>query len=157
MVARVPPQISKLPPGLRVPPSRRLLLLRHHSPSTARSAFVAPLFSYSYELLFSQPLCFDNDLNCPGGDPSSVPFKASRPLSQSPRRRKSRRMILLRTLCRSQKSQVLCNQANPHSLRKIPGVRGISAWLFTSHRSRVTSHVFLGTLVLPGRPSEAAN
>ena len=119
--------------------------------------FVGPLFSYSYELLFSQPLCFDNDLNCPGGDPSSVPFRASRPLGQSPRRRKSRRMILLRTLCRSQKRQLLCNQANPHSLRKIPGVRGISAWLFTSHRSRVTSHVFLGTLVLPGRPSEAAN
>jgi hypothetical protein len=37
--------------------------------------FVGPLFSYSYELLFPQPLCFDNDLNCPGGGPSSAPFQ----------------------------------------------------------------------------------
>src|ERR1700740_630386 len=29
-------------------------------------AFVRPLFSYCYELLFPQFLCFDNDLNCPG-------------------------------------------------------------------------------------------
>ena len=28
--------------------------------------FDGPLFSYSYELLFPQPLYFDNDLNCPG-------------------------------------------------------------------------------------------
>ncbi len=34
--------------------------------------FVGPLFSYSYELLFPQPLCFDNDLNCPGGGPISL-------------------------------------------------------------------------------------
>ena len=31
-------------------------------------------------------------------------------------------LILLRTLCRRQKSQPLCNQANPHSLGKTPGV-----------------------------------
>jgi len=28
--------------------------------------FAAPLFSYSYELLFPQPLCFDNHPHCPG-------------------------------------------------------------------------------------------
>src|SRR5260370_3950221 len=28
--------------------------------------FVRPLFSYSYELLFPQLPCFDNDPNCPG-------------------------------------------------------------------------------------------
>ena len=34
---------------------------------------VGPLFSYSYELLFPQPLSFDNDLSCPGGDPREMP------------------------------------------------------------------------------------
>ncbi len=31
-----------------------------------------PLFSYSYELLFPQPLYFHIDLRCPGGDPHSM-------------------------------------------------------------------------------------
>ena len=35
---------------------------------------------------------------------------------------KSCRFILLRTLCRCEKPQLLCNQANPNSLCKIPGV-----------------------------------
>ena len=35
--------------------------------------FVAPLFSWSYELLFPQPLCIHNDLRCPRG----VPFGAT--------------------------------------------------------------------------------
>ena len=38
-----------------------------------------------------------------------------------PSNNKSRPVILLRTLCRLQRSQVLCNQANPHSLAKTPG------------------------------------
>jgi hypothetical protein len=36
--------------------------------------FAHPLFSWSYELLFAQPLCFDNYLRCPmflGSAPSS--------------------------------------------------------------------------------------
>src|ERR1700730_13794317 len=33
-----------------------------------------------------------------------------------------RRFILLQTLCRCDKSQLLWNQANPHSFRKTPGV-----------------------------------
>src|ERR1700730_1727054 len=33
--------------------------------------FVAPLFSYSYELLFLQPLSFDNHPHCPGVSPSN--------------------------------------------------------------------------------------
>jgi hypothetical protein len=33
--------------------------------------FVAPLFSYSYELLFVQPLSFDNHPHCPGVSPSN--------------------------------------------------------------------------------------
>ena len=35
--------------------------------------FVAPLFSWSYELLFLQPLCIHNDLRCPRGVPFGVP------------------------------------------------------------------------------------
>src|SRR5260370_7686912 len=38
--------------------------------------FVGPLFSYSYELLFSQPLCFDIHPHCPGVSPSN-PFRTS--------------------------------------------------------------------------------
>ncbi len=37
----------------------------------------------------------------------------------------SRRLILLQTVCRRQKSQLLCNQANPNSFAKTPGV-GVS-------------------------------
>ena len=42
--------------------------------------FVGPLFSYSYELLFSHLLCFDNHLNCPGVYSSSVHRNTSPPL-----------------------------------------------------------------------------
>ena len=47
--------------------------------------------------------------------------------------------ILLRTLCPRQKSQPLCNQANPASFQKTPGVWGplLSPDL---HESQVTSH-----------------
>ena len=43
--------------------------IAHYPPRSTHSAFVAPLFSYSYELLSPQPLSFDNDPHCPGGDP----------------------------------------------------------------------------------------
>src|SRR6266436_9625737 len=39
---------------------------RDCEPLTTHSLPRAPLFSYSYELLFPQPLCFDNDPHCPG-------------------------------------------------------------------------------------------
>ena len=38
-------------------PTPRWVLTKHR--------FASPLFSYSYELLFSEVLCFDNDLRCP--------------------------------------------------------------------------------------------
>ncbi len=59
--------------------------------------FVAPLFSYSYELLFPQPLCFDNDLNCPGGDPI---VSQCRPLPRPGRGSKSHVLRSLQRLCR---------------------------------------------------------
>jgi len=49
--------------------------------------FVAPLFSWSYELLFPQPLCIHNDLRCPGG----VPFGAA-PAPELSRRIGSKRV-----------------------------------------------------------------
>jgi len=39
---------------------------RHPLLTTHYSLFVAPLFSYSYELLFPQRLCFHNHPHCPG-------------------------------------------------------------------------------------------
>jgi hypothetical protein len=61
----------------------------------------------------------------------------------------SRRLILLRTLCRREKNQLLCNQANPNSLHKTPGVGhpgrncGSSRQRFlcpAPHESQVTDH-----------------
>ena len=49
--------------------------------------FVAPLFSWSYELLFPQPLCIHNDLRCPRG----VPFGAA-PAPELSRRIGSKRV-----------------------------------------------------------------
>ena len=54
-------------------PRRRLRALCVSLPRVPRGAlsfafvFIRPLFSYCYELLFSQALCFDNHLRCPGG------------------------------------------------------------------------------------------
>jgi len=67
----------------------------------------------------------------PLGPQPSTPIQPSPlPTSQSPASfkfcsnfsPKPRRFTLLQTLCRHEKSQLLCNQANPHSLRKTPGV-----------------------------------
>ncbi len=59
--------------------------------------FVGPLFSYSYELLFPQPLCFENDLNCPGGDPI---VSLCRRLPRPGRGSKSHVLRALQPLCR---------------------------------------------------------
>jgi hypothetical protein len=84
---------SPLLKGLRsLVPSLRSFSRSHHLVSTACSLFckdtrsgvslaryvgsqiyrfASLLFSYSYELLFSQALCFDNDLRCRGVSPSN--------------------------------------------------------------------------------------
>jgi len=53
-----------------LPPAKRPVSRLNASSSISRSAasarFGGPLFSYSYELLFPQPVCFDIHLNCPG-------------------------------------------------------------------------------------------
>src|SRR5258707_9449288 len=66
MVAPVPAQISNLRPRPPAAPLRRrsLPLLATHYP-LSNLFFVSPLFSYSYELLFPQPLYFDNHPHCP--------------------------------------------------------------------------------------------
>ncbi len=46
----------------------------HYPPLTTRSLLLPPLFSYSYELLFPQPLCFDNDPHCPGVWGANLPL-----------------------------------------------------------------------------------
>ena len=58
---------------------------------------------------------------CPSGRRASVPSFPQRPIVVRPSERlNSRRLILLQTLCRRQKGQVLCNQANPNSFAKTP-------------------------------------
>jgi hypothetical protein len=49
----------------RRPTAPPLPATTHHPLPTPHSLFVSPLFSYSYELLFPQPLYFDNDPHCP--------------------------------------------------------------------------------------------
>jgi hypothetical protein len=58
---------------------RRLCALRV-SALTFAVDFVRPLFSYPYELLFSQPLCFAIHLNCPGVWGSYLPLPTLRSL-----------------------------------------------------------------------------
>src|SRR5882762_2540571 len=74
--------------------------------------FACPVLSDSYELLFPQILSFDNHLRCPGvwgyEFPSELSMQAFKSLN-------SIIHILLRTLCRRQKTQLLCNQASPNS------------------------------------------
>jgi hypothetical protein len=48
--------------------------------------------------------------------------------------------MLLQTLCPRQKSQPLCNQANPASFQKTPGVWGGPLPSLDLHESQVTSH-----------------
>ena len=83
-----------------------------------RFNFVHPLFSWSYELLFPQPLYFDNDLRCPRGVGVSAPATFNAPTLKPANSFVHR---LLQALCRRQKTQVAWNQANPNSLGKAPG------------------------------------
>ena len=95
----------------------------------------APLFSYSlapiregYELLFpparrtlsGQTLCFDNLPHCPGGWGSNE--SCSRfSLCALCLGGKSILFILLRTLCRREKTHLPWNQQLPHSFSETPG------------------------------------
>jgi hypothetical protein len=124
MVAPVPAQIPKLPPDL--PPIRPWLsapfpTFRPSDVRTFRRSFVAPLFSYSYELLFPQALCFDNHPHCPGVCGVCLRLGSHEsPITMH----KSRLFKLLRTLCRLQETNPPCRSPRAHSAksRKAPGV-----------------------------------
>jgi hypothetical protein len=91
------------------------------------SGFARPLFSWPYELLFPQPIYFQKYLRCYGGGPSCC-FRALRSLCLCIENfTNSFTDILLRTPGCRQKTQLLCNQANPNSFRKAPGGWGLSA------------------------------
>jgi hypothetical protein len=66
MVAPRPGSNPKPPSAsTRRPTAPPLPATTHHPLPATHSLFVSPLFSYSYELLFSQPLYFDNHPHCP--------------------------------------------------------------------------------------------
>lgn len=85
------------------------------------SRFFNPLLSSSYETPLEQPLSFHIYTKRGGVGRLSAP-----PTAKIPRVKRTNSFIhiLLRTLCRRQKTQLLCNQANPHSSCKTPGVGG---------------------------------
>src|SRR6266849_2006253 len=64
MVSPVPAQIPNLRPRPPAAPLRRHSRPLLATDYTLHSLFVSPLFSYSYELLFPQPLYFDNHPHC---------------------------------------------------------------------------------------------
>ena len=106
--------------------------------------FAAPLFSWSYKLLFPQLPCFHKYLRCPiVFSLSVVSLSRHSPLFHA----KSFTDVLLQTLWARQKTQPLCNQPNPiyppwrNSFAKTPGVGDPPLLPFTSHRSPITSHV----------------
>jgi hypothetical protein len=110
--------VSPFRPAIRCVSARAASssLATHYSPPTTH--FLRPLFSYSYELLFPQLLSFHNHPHCPGVW-GMFPFGSSRVTGHE-----SRVFMSLPPLCRLQKSQLLCNQANPASFSKMLGCGG---------------------------------
>src|SRR6266436_8586991 len=105
---------ARFPAGNPLDPSFFSRIDPTHQPRLSHFALVAtrfarPLFSWSYKLLFPQTICFDQHLRCPPG----VGGAAIQP--SPPLHRKT-------TSVSSRKNQLLCNQANPNSFSKTPGV-----------------------------------
>ena len=87
-----------------------------HSPS------VAPLFSWSYNLLFSQPLSFDEHLRCPPGVGSALHSEFSFPSASAATRLFSMVYRLLDSLASLFRVPFLCFQQLADSFCKMPGV-----------------------------------
>ena len=81
--------------------------------------FPSSSFSVAYKSLFQQLLCFDNYLRRPMFFQFALVSELCALCASAPN---SFPVTLLRTLGRSQKTQLLCNQANPRSFGKTPGV-----------------------------------
>src|SRR6266481_1027949 len=100
MVVPVPAQIPNLRP--RPPAAPHSLPTTHYPLSTLHSLFVSPLFSYSsYELLFPQPLYFDNHPHCPGVwgyKPPNLPPNSVPPRRCLPRPCRGGKSIVFRRL-----------------------------------------------------------
>src|SRR6266576_689328 len=78
--------LSVTSPSQLLPPAKQSFSCLSRSSISHTSHFVSPLFSWSYKLLFPQPLCFYEHLRCPPGctlrdlcAPSSVPGACPRP------------------------------------------------------------------------------
>jgi len=98
---------------------------------------------------------------CPSGTRASAPSFPQRPIVvRPPAPVNSRWLILLQTLCRRQKTQLLCNQANPNSFAKTRGggitpeitqtfsVRMVPPWQIHSFQAFAASLPFSPPLAL---------
>ena len=104
------------PSGLAA--SAKFFIYRFLAPSEAKGYADSPANSFIYCFYAKRPGGGWYPLSKFGPVPSVCPLPlCSRFLL----------FILLQTLCRSPKTQLLCNQANPNSLCKTPGVWGMSA------------------------------
>ena len=106
------------------------------------SNFIGPLFSYSYELLFPQPLCFDIHPHCPGVSPSSIPDAQDVPTPTSANSFVYRQ---LQPLCSLFPTPILYFQSLAASFPKTPGWGYLcdSSALSASRRYRLPSFSFL--------------
>ena len=91
------------------------------SSPTERHRFANPFLPSPYELLFRQPLCFLMYLRCPlfFQKLESKLFANLGAFNLQPPQVPLRHPVT--TLCGPQKSQLLCNQANPNSFAKYRG------------------------------------
>ena len=100
-----------------------------HSPS------VAPLFSWSYNLLFSQPLSFDEHLRCPPGVGSALHSEFSFPSASAATRLFSTAYRLLDSLASLFRVPLLCFQQLADSFCKMRGGWGTSLGFTRFRRS----------------------
>jgi hypothetical protein len=126
------PNLKPLSPSTRRATAPPLPATTRHPLPTLHSLFVSPLFSYSYELLFPQPLYFDNDPHCPPGvgvqasqSPSELCASAPLPaptLSGWQIHCFQAFAASFPSLCALFCTPSLCFQSLAASFRKIPGV-----------------------------------
>jgi hypothetical protein len=131
--------------------SRLSQVTDHESPVTFLSPFIFITLRIARRDVWRAIPLFSERSALPEGGGSKATLGTTRQPSVTSR--KFRRFILLQTLCHCEESQLLCNQANPNSFPKIPGVwhpgrflRDTPGWVGTSsHESGLQEMIGFST------------